>query len=184
MNSTKKNKLASWFYIFFISFFILFLISIISALPQNPLSLKKKNDVIISQILPQGWGFFSKSPREEYLSVYGANSELSPNWPNMKMSNLFGINRFGRAQGTEIGLFFGELQEEDFKKCSKTINECIEEMKEIKPVEIINYTPKKTLCGEQYITLHEPMPWAWSSSEKRNYKSSKLAKVELKCSGK
>ncbi len=87
-------------------FFLIFSASILSALPKNPLTPKKDITIYISQIWPQGWGFFSKSPKEEYLNVYKSNGDPSVQWPNMKLSNLFGINRAGRAQGTEIGLIF------------------------------------------------------------------------------
>ncbi|WP_338473376.1 SdpA family antimicrobial peptide system protein (plasmid) [Niallia sp. XMNu-256] len=181
MHSMNQNKLAKWFYTFFAILLLVVMLSIISALPQNPLTLNKTNDTLFSQLLPQGWGFFSKNPREEFLNVYSTNSEISAQWPNMKLTNLFGVDRTGRAQGTELGLIIPELQETDFKECNKDIDDCIADMKDVQPIEIYNSTPKKTLCGEQYITLQEPMPWAWSSSTERTYKSSKLAKVELVC---
>lgn len=181
MNSMDMNKLVKWFYIFFFILSLFITLSIISVLPQNPLSPDKSKSVAISQILPQGWGFYSKDPREEYLNIYSEDGETSAQWPNMSLSNLFGVNRFGRAQGTELGLIIAALKETDFKECYKEIDDCIADMEKVEPIVKLNSTPKKTFCGIHYIAFQEPMPWAWSSSNERTYKSSRIAKVLIKC---
>ena len=93
MNSMDLKKLAKWFYIVFFILLLFIALSIISVLPQNPLSLERSKAVVISQLMPQGWGFYSKDPREEYLNIYTADSEISAQWPNMSLSNLFGVDR-------------------------------------------------------------------------------------------
>lgn len=183
MNQEIKNNTVMSFYITLFILLSIFVLSIIAALPPNPINIKSDYKLVISQIMPQGWGFFSKSPRDEYLDVYSLDGEKSVKWPNMRVSNLFGISREGRAQGTEIGMFLQEIQGSEFKECSKYyIKYCIKEIEDVKPIEIINKTPEPTLCGVHIITIKEPMPWSWSSSIERNYKTMKMVKVELKCS--
>lgn len=50
----------------------------------------------------------------------------------MRVSNLFGISREGRAQGTEIGMFLQEIQGSEFKEYSKyDIKYCIKEIEDV-----------------------------------------------------
>lgn len=70
MNQEIKNNTVMSFYITLFILLSIFVLSIIAALPPNPINIKSDYKLVISQIMPQGWGFFSKSPREEYLDVY------------------------------------------------------------------------------------------------------------------
>ncbi|MCL6577720.1 SdpA family antimicrobial peptide system protein, partial [Kyrpidia sp.] len=82
---------------------LVFLLSALQlALPNNPTHVLK--NITISQIFPQGWGFYSISPREEQISLYDENGNLAVDWPNASVNNLFGLMRKGRAQGLEVGI--------------------------------------------------------------------------------
>ena len=78
-------------------------------------------------------------------------------------------------------MIIANLKETDFKECNKEIDDCITDMAGVEPIVKLNTTPGKTICGEHYITFEEPMPWAWSSSNERTYKSSEIAKVQIEC---
>jgi len=179
MKSTKNLWAFILVSIFLVS--MLFL-SILSALPTTPFTPSQEKKIYFSQILPQGWGFFSKNPRDEYIKVFDKNEEPTVSWPNMRVSNLFGIDRKGRGQGTELALILNDIPQKNFKACDTTVKLCIEDIKMQKSERIMNRTPEPTLCGEQFISINTPIPWAWSKSTDSKTQKVKIAKVNLVCS--
>lgn len=61
---------------------------------------------LFQKLLPQGWSFFTKSPRSEDLIVYKLNKntfELLTR-KNMSQDNFYGLSRFARRLGYESSL--------------------------------------------------------------------------------
>jgi hypothetical protein len=74
-------------------------------LPPDPLSLPLEPQVrdIVQSVLPEGWNFFTRNPRESRL--YALAPDRNGQWssamkgPNAEPANMFGGNRMARAQG-------------------------------------------------------------------------------------
>lgn len=155
----------------------LFLSTIIFALPDSPAS--HIGSEVIFKLFPQGWAFFSKSPRDESIFIY--NLELTENpviWPNNHPKNIFGLKRYGRGQGVEVGVLYSQIKPENWYACEGIIHECLVELDFIS---VINNTPNPSLCGEFILVLREPIPWAWSKKVSLENIPSKLVKVESTC---
>lgn len=130
-----------------------------------------------AQLVPQGWGFYSKNPRDDALNVYSFNDNYEgPQWPNNSLKNAFGLKREGRAQGIELGLLISNLPH-DISWTSCTDPTCLE--KGQPKAEINNPLDKPTICGEIGIAFEEKVPWAYANYE---YAASKeMVKVDVKC---
>ncbi|WP_044895062.1 MULTISPECIES: SdpA family antimicrobial peptide system protein [Bacillales] len=163
-----------------ISYFLLLGSSIVSALPTNPLSFTKDHQRFIHKILPQGWGFFSKDPRDPMLNAYPLESDgENLVWPNMHQKNWFGLRRTGRAQGIELGTLIAKIPESEYSQCNKDVKSCLDEI----PVKftIKNPTPNPTICGDWGITSEQPIPWAWAKAETKINMPSKVIRVSVIC---
>ncbi|MBK3495589.1 SdpA family antimicrobial peptide system protein [Viridibacillus sp. YIM B01967] len=160
----------------------LFFCGIQNALPPNPikeLPFNKKLNIITW--FPQGWGFYSKSPRDAYFSLVDVKSgELSGTWPNNLPQNYFGLKRFGRSQGIEAGMISSKVTESLMQECKDNPQQCLTNSKIIMNVE--NDSPNPTICGDIGIVSQDPKPWAWS--KRKINMPSKIARVNVTCSKK
>lgn len=178
----KKN-----FLVFSIFSFIwggFFLYSIITALGTTPISLNKNAQTIIASALPQGWGFFSKNPRDTQFMVYANTLDDKQTkeilWPNMKVENVFGISREGRSQGVEFGSLTSNLEEKDWNDCVKgDLKSCTQS--DLKEKKIKNNTPTPLICGKYYITQETAIPWNYAKYTNTQSKITKISKVDIIC---
>lgn len=153
-----------------ISVLILFVIAEIFAAfsPYNPLTPPPKIKLFIFSILPEGWGFFTKNPRDPIVYIYKYSGNEWQNVllrPNSAPINFIGLKRDARAQGAEYGLILSQIPKIDTVICKNMTHlECLESRDEIKLIEVRNSSLKKTLCGDIVLFLQEPIPWAWRKS--------------------
>lgn len=157
--------------------FLLFFIGSQNTLPKNPFSTLKSFTVM--KIFPQGWGFFSKPPRDDYTFILNSQGDLAVNWPNNSATNMFGINRAGRSQGIEMGVLVSQVDKDKFIKCDDDINVCAKKQKHKEKVK--NPTPKPVLCGEYTLVTRKVVPWAWADITSPSEMSSEFVKVESVC---
>lgn len=176
-----RKKITLFLCIFTILFqFLAVFYSVIVALPTNPLSLDKNKTEFIQNYLSQGWGFYSKDPTEPELNIYDLEGEDQLVWPNNRMKNLFGLYRYGRAQGTEMGLLQSQIPQESWIDCEDNALSCLLEAPSII---VENKTPNPTLCGEFGVTLEESIPWSWSKHAEKINMPSEVVRMSVKCSG-
>ncbi len=147
-----------------------FCYSIHVQLPFNPMRLPFESKVPIVAILPQGWGFFTREPREPNVQAFTRRDGrplLTDS--NAGPSNFFGLSRRPRALGVELGLILSSIREEQWKK-------------QTTPLTIHNPTPEPTLCGNLTLVRRPPLPWAWSRSKRPVTMPAETVQVDVLCS--
>src|SRR4030095_4783202 len=90
----------------------------LSALPYSPLSPGIKEKTSIMAIIPEGWGFFTRNPRETDLYLYFLKDKhwvMNPNAPISSCRNSFGLNRLPRAQSVELGMILSKINDTCWK---------------------------------------------------------------------
>jgi antimicrobial peptide system SdpA family protein len=156
-----------------------------AALPYNPLQLPFADRFDIRMVLPEGWAFFTRDPRDDRMMPYvrGADAVWSTasHTPNFQPRNLFGIDRAGRAQGVEMGLLMDAARDAERQACEESPVACLERA----PVarKLSNTSPRPTLCGEVGFVFQRAIPWAWSRSsrEKTLHMPSKVLRLDIEC---
>jgi antimicrobial peptide system SdpA family protein len=152
-------------------------------LPYNALSLPLQNRLDIRAILPEGWAFFTKSPRSERATTFrriGDQWVSASRGPQSHWSNLWGLNRSTRAQGVETGLLLQRIPAAYWRKCSRVPVTCL--AADTLQVHLkVNRSPRPTLCGEIAIVLQNPTPWAWSRSGRIIEMPSRYVRMRVKC---
>lgn len=174
----KNNKPYFLTFIFAIALIImLFFFGLQNVLPTNP--LEKTKNLTVMKVFPQGWGFFSKSPRDASTVILNTSLELAPDWPNNSPKNLFGVKRQGRTQGIEMGLIYTQVPQNNWERCEGDLSICVSQTET--KVTVTNTTPKPYFCGEYVLVTQQPVPWAWSDLIQLEQLESKFVKVESIC---
>ncbi|HEU4964168.1 MAG TPA: SdpA family antimicrobial peptide system protein [Bacilli bacterium] len=146
------------------------------ALPSNPVSGMKNQTV--SQIFPQGWGFYSISPREEQVMLLDEEGRMALDWPNADAENLFGLMRKGRAQGLEVGIVSSGLQEEDYTEVEGNLQEAIRSYTG-NVYTVDNPTPDAMVKGKYFIVKYKVVPWSWAHLMTQEEYPAKIAEVNV-----
>jgi antimicrobial peptide system SdpA family protein len=159
------------------------LYSVFPTLPDGAVRLPYAKPLNMALWLPQGWGFFTRDPREDrtwiFVRVNGAwkSAYLAP---HARLSNLLGLDRASRGQGVEMGTFLKWMNGKSWARCHSRPTECLESI----PVraQLDNKYPHPTLCGTIGLVQQKPVPWGWSRSPTPVVMPSAVVKLEVRCS--
>lgn len=173
-----KNTHKKFFLFYFIIWLSFFFIAINTILPANPIKTPDKLSLITMSIFPQGWGFFSKDPRDDHFYVIDIPSgELGASWPNMTLKNWGGLKRFGRSQGIELGRIYSQVKEQDMVECNETPLQCLEDQGDV--INITNDSPSPTITGDVGIVVQESVPWVWAKKVNKEDMPSKIVRLKV-----
>lgn len=148
------------------------------SLGENVLSKIGSTKFQIQQILQQDWGFYSKNPKKTdlvYIKIDG--NELY--YPNAKFSNMWGIDRKARAQGTEAGLLFEYLEEKDIKKTKMFYSDFLKYVKNEEFIKVKNKDINPTIKGRYIFFTGQFTPFPWAKDTKDKFIVEKYIKVKV-----
>ncbi|MCP9958274.1 MULTISPECIES: SdpA family antimicrobial peptide system protein [Streptomyces] len=142
---------------------------------------------VVRSFLPEGWAFFTRSPREPRQSVWvekepGAWSEVERTG-GASPSNLFGVSRALRARNVELGHLYQQAVDEKatWVECEgRAPAACLAGT----PVSarLRNHSPSPVLCGTLGISEREPLPWAWAKEYPPETMATRVLHLEVACS--
>jgi sporulation delaying protein A len=138
---------------------------ILAYMPPNPVSLdlSPAAQLSIHQVAPQGWGFFTRDPRDKMFDLYRyekgawASSFLGP---QSEPHNLWGISRLPRGQAIDLGTVSQNLPKTVIAKCEGAWRDCLSSLPT--PSVVHNTAPRPLLCGRYLVIYRHPVPWSWS----------------------
>ena len=168
-----------------ITWSVLILYSVHIELPVNALDLPFESTIKpnLQAVIPEGWGFFTRDPREARLLPFLRDAggwRSASEGPNGEAWNAFGMNRAARAQGVEMGLLEFAIPTDTWKDCNEEIANCLD--KTPTSMHLSNPTPHPTMCGEVGFAHRDTVPWAWAASTPdESSMPSKVVKVNVKC---
>lgn len=131
-------------------------------------------------LVPEGWAFFTLSPRTPEPAVY--SRDASGDWrsvtagPLAVLGSLMGLDRATRAQGTEIAIIIAQVPATAWVSCSKAPVQC---MAGSGTVTVVNLSSHKSVCGEIGIAIQQVKPWAWHDLD--SVMPSRVAVVTVRC---
>lgn len=143
----------------------------------------------VQQVMPQGWGFFTRNPREPKSYTYGKPDGRE--WRAVeteKISSarwLFGISRAGRVQRIEIDRLSEGLSKDAWISCGAVEHvTCLNSLSTEKAVTLVNSMPHPEICGTVGFVAEDTMPWAWRSDADKLRMPVKGVLAEVECPGK
>jgi antimicrobial peptide system SdpA family protein len=155
----------------------------IHILPHGALTGSRAKSANIGAVVPQGWAFFTRNPREHNFFIYqkkdGAFEQVILS--NCNVNNLFGASRKSRIQSVELGDILAKVENANWLECPEGIDQSAG-IDTIQEVLVINQVESPTICGEFYIAQKEPIPWAWGAYYRELEMPSKVVKIRTLCS--
>lgn len=113
-----------------------------------------------SLFLPEGWGFFTRSPRETKYMLYRASAQGQPadlvTYRNSSAQNLFGFSRRSRRLNMEFCRFLPTIPAGSWHKLGAR--------PAVAASATVAYSPHHFLLlqpGTYIVKKFEPTPWAW-----------------------
>jgi antimicrobial peptide system SdpA family protein len=152
-----------------------------AALPATPFKLPFERPRAIRTVLPEGWAFFTLSPRTPRLAVFGAQPDGG--WQQLTVGAHFeprtslSLDRRNRSQGTETAIVMNQVPPGDWSSCDRGPTACLSSLRPTRT--IANTSTHRTLCGDVGLTAQEALPWAWRDLP--TVMPSKVARVVVAC---
>lgn len=134
----------------------------------------------INLIFPEGWGFFTKSPRDFHLEVYKLEyNELKlVTIKNQSTNNLIGFSRKIRVVSYEASILASQIEEVDW--VDKLEKDFTKDIDKLRPVEIkVNQNFKYMNKGTYIFKLFKITPFAWAKNNQELNNPVKISKVKI-----
>jgi antimicrobial peptide system SdpA family protein len=180
----KNNKLLlSGFTGLLICFWLFFVYQIaVASMPYNPLAKSRITMINLKTVIPEGWAFFTRSPREPQLYVYQKKGD---NWEKVSFTNgspknLFGVSRVARASGLEIGSLLENARPSDWVSCDAHSRKCVD-WDCLEAIPAVNAAYYPVYSGEIIVEERQILPWAWSRSCKPDLVPTRVVKLNALC---
>lgn len=185
--------------------FVLILVTIYTALYAMPpsalmLPFSEQTERIGSVFWPQGWAFFTKSPRTAELvamqilapsakTTETENLELKPlkYGPNVQIRWWLGADRTSRIQEFEYELLNRSASHIEWFECQGRVDlVCLNEYVEMGTEDIlaINSFPRASLCGRLLLVRRGVTAWAYANADfSDNLTIDKIKVLNVDCTG-
>ena len=146
-----------------------------NSIPYNLITGNLKKIKFISTVSPQGWGFFTKSPREDNVYIYSLTNSLvkSEMQPNNHYSNYFGISKKSRMVGYEVSMILTQLKHEKWSFFNGTF------ANDKKSINVDNSNLHFLKNGKYALVKEKITPYLW-----RKLSTPKKEIIYVVCSGK
>ena len=123
----------------------------------------------IHNFFPEGWGFFTRNPREESVNFIFIRKndqalELGMN-PCSSGEYAFGLNRDCRAKSAELDILIKQVPDSLWTTKRSVLNYQLIQKTPILDT-IINYFHVPEIEGEVALIKQERLPWAWSKNHR------------------
>ena len=135
---------------------------------------------LVFQLLPQGWGFFTKSPRDANLYVYIKNEKTfkRASRQNFTYKNFYGLSRVDRIKHLQLGRLLSKINDTLWSKFESKDFKSFKNGNE--PIEVNNNFRKQLLRGNIFVVSQKPVPWAWSKSSDKFNSPKKILFLHVK----
>lgn len=132
---------------------------------------------VTRELLPEGWSFFTKSPRDSFVVAYDEAGEEMGTGANMQLKWAFGLNRASRLGGIDVDRVMEQLDRAAWRGCKvgTSVSECVNGLNS-RHVRIKNDV--HSLCGEITLVRKRPTPWAFRGTDSR---AEEVAAVKVRC---
>jgi antimicrobial peptide system SdpA family protein len=155
---------------------------VIRALNDNPMRISQKTTMNLMMVLPEGWAFFTKNPREpnHYMFARQGQGWTRIGTTNSDASNLFGIRRTSRLKDVEMAMMLTRVPADSWQPVRARVGEPAREIPGA-PVPVQNRALRPSLCGEYLVQHMPPVPWAWSTRRKEIAMRSRAVRLVVSC---
>jgi len=144
----------------------------------NPLSPSYKHRYSVSKIVPEGWAFFTRNPREDIYRLFQIKGDVveEVDMSNNSLNTLMGVSRKNRRVNVEF-LRMKYLTNDSMYVKEHLSNWRAMELFEIKEPRGYNYYFLKN--GEYLIQREKIIPWIYSKNDYEYDQEIHIARVKF-----
>jgi antimicrobial peptide system SdpA family protein len=154
-----------------------------SSMQFNPIQNKyeKKRETFI--LVPQGWAFFTRSPREAQTIIYKVEGKglVLLDHKHSDFANWMGLSRRASVIMSEMQIVKSKLHDSVFVDTKWNYQTCKIGLYPSDGIEVENEVNDPILCGDFVLVFQKPIPWAWSKSLKDIEMPATAVKVTVRC---
>jgi antimicrobial peptide system SdpA family protein len=180
---TAINRILCFFYFFAILLGVCVFYLFAGSLNETILDIRQKERIRLLSAVPEGWAFFTRDPKEEYLKVY---EKTGDKWslyilPTGAVSNILGLSRKTRFANQELGVILPGIKESDWRNVSGDYIDSLNSPKydTIAPLKIKAPSRYPLLSGTYILQKIKPIPYAWFKSDPGILMDSRICKIEV-----
>jgi len=158
-----------------------------TALGYEPARLPKSEALApyLRTLFPQGWGFFTKSPRELEIhasSVSRGTLESLNQAPNAQLKWFYGFDRTPRVQEFETIHFVQEMANIPWTSCDGPVTaNCLDKAR-TQSIPILEHPfAHQTYCGSIALVESKPLPWAYANRGFTESRSERIKMLTVQC---
>jgi antimicrobial peptide system SdpA family protein len=158
-------------------------LGILAAVPDHsPVKPSSAVRLVQLAVIPQGWSFFTRNPREPYDIVYRPEKgRLAPvTFANTSRRSGFGTSRAARAAHAEVMRLTAPVLGTSWEPCQEDPAHCAARYPRA-PLPVTNWSTTRLVCGTVAVVRQPPVPWAWRESRARTHMDSKVVLLEVDC---
>jgi antimicrobial peptide system SdpA family protein len=146
---------------------------------RSPFSNTAK--LTVTSLMPQGWAFFTKSPRlayaTPYLKVAGRFEVVEP-----RAGVFADPRRLDRNFVIELEMLDRALAEVELTACAGgDPQQCFDELPLTPSATITSPLVEPTACGDVYVAMNKVAPWAWRGLAEQTLRTEHVALVTVSC---
>jgi antimicrobial peptide system SdpA family protein len=139
----------------------------LSSISYNPIRYQFPNQKKVLSFIPQGWAFFTRSPREAQILVYQIENNKIKNLEISRHSspmNYFGFNRKQTYKMNELQFIIDQFEPKDYTTISWNYKEDLQGEIPTKLHRVSSIFKHSLLKNKEILlVMQEIVPWAWSS---------------------
>ena len=156
-------------------------LNFITTLGENVMDVPKKEKTVIQFFFPQGWGFFTRNPREPHYKLYKVEEGVPVliNYSITSSQNRFGLSRKGSRIGMELERIKSYLPGAGTWEKSTTSLELL-------PLDSLEYrctAPITTVLyiqeGNYILKEYRLNPWSWAKHQGAQPKTYRYVPFQL-----
>ena len=147
------------------SWALLILYVLIGSVAENALAHSVVEQRFLRAVTPEGWAFFTKSPREAETVAYRRKGDrwVTAVSPNAHPVHLFGVRRSARVAGIELSDLMRRMPRGHWTPATTEEREAT--VRRLRPLRLASRAERPAVCGMLLLESREPIPWAWSRAE-------------------
>jgi len=172
-----------------VSIAFIFLVKVFAAfISFNPQTPSLKNSLMIQNLVPQGWGFFTRSPRERLHEIYKLehdNTKIISKVPvtisNSSSKNFFGLSRKARRIHLEMMRLLSYAGDQS-TWCQKTVpleSTPLYDVNAYKNIIDSTYQYQYIKTGTYMLVSNERLPWLYYTNDISKNTNSKFIILDI-----
>lgn len=149
----------------------------VSSMPYNTVTPSYEVKNVLHRLLPEGWSFFTKSPREDMADIYRIEGDQVTKITscNAEPENLFGLSRKSRKVGMELSIVASAIADTSWQLIPKVEARYLADKQPAsvnRPPNLHFLTP-----GSYLVSVYKPVPWAWADMQQNLDRQLKVALI-------